>query len=230
LNGESDWLDWKGDFPEGLRSSRDREAYEDGRGELLKDLCALANGFEVRAAFLIYGVVDQGLSRYVKGCTGSWDDAKFQNWNRDVFDPPLDFLYEEVETAGVRIGVFSIKRSPRYPHVTRRTVGTYLHDGQVWFRRGTENQVAHHEELQRMLVGEEPLVYDRMGDEQIRKFEAEIRLAGFEPGLPELARRAAKEFEGWRTFHPAGTRKEVHVLTPPGPLVLMMYTPAGGSS
>lgn len=133
--GERQALDWKADFPGELRGGAGSRAWEKGRGILLKDLVAMANGLSDGVGHLVYGVKDHGSHRQVLGRHGSWDDADFQTWAQNTFTPPPEFSYVEVQWRdGLNVGLFEIRVSAQYPHVVKQSLGEVLHQGQVWTR------------------------------------------------------------------------------------------------
>jgi len=76
--GESQDLEWKTAWPPGLLGGKTDPAWDEGRGELLKDLISLANTTGTSTAHLVCGVKDLGTSRKVFGISKSFDDADFQ--------------------------------------------------------------------------------------------------------------------------------------------------------
>lgn len=94
-SGESDSLDWKADYPQGLLGSSKVGEWDKGKATLLKDLISIANGEGCEVGHLVYGVKDHGADREVIGVAKSWDDADFQGWAANAFDPPPTFLFGE---------------------------------------------------------------------------------------------------------------------------------------
>src|SRR5215470_18379882 len=93
---ESVYLDWKMDFPPELAKGRPQREWDKGRGKLLRSLGALANSHGSAHAYLVYGVEDLGTERRIHGISRSFDDADFQQWAENTFDPPPTFRYAEV--------------------------------------------------------------------------------------------------------------------------------------
>jgi hypothetical protein len=147
------WLDWQESFPLELLKGEDHPEWETGQAKLLRDLAALANRSAGRQGFLVFGVADHGARREVKGIFKSWQGTDFQSWAHQVFDPPLRFSYSELPLdENIRVGIFTVDRSPQYPHVATRSLGGILHPGQVWVRRGPENSIALYEDLREMFA------------------------------------------------------------------------------
>ena len=140
---ESGSIDWKADFPPGLiHHTKGSKEWDKGRGTILKDAVSIANCDEPGPEHLIYGVEDAAAIRSVIGISKQWDDATFQTWAQNAFDPPPRFVYSEIVLAdGKRVGVFVIERTTDGAHVACQTIGGVLFDGQVWFRQGTNRPV-----------------------------------------------------------------------------------------
>ena len=179
--GESVHLDWKTDFPPELAKGRSQPEWDKGRGKLLRSLVALANSHGSTHAHLVYGVEDLGSERRVRGISRSFDDADFQQWAENAFDPPLTFRYAQVRWDESRIiGVFRIERTPDYPHVVQADLGGVLFEGQVWFRRGSKNTVALRPDLQRMFLGGAPFKIAGLDDPTFQQINEHYRSLGRE--------------------------------------------------
>lgn len=152
------WLDWQESFPLELLKGEEHPQWETGKAKLLRDLAALANRPGGRRGFLIFGVEDHGSEREVKGIFKSWKSSDFQEWARQIFDPPLRFSYKELSVGdNIRVGVFKVELAPQYPHVATRDLGGIISRGQVWIRRGTGIFIALHQDLRQMFTqGERP--------------------------------------------------------------------------
>ncbi len=219
---ESELLDWKENFPAGLTAGQTER--ERDRGNLLKDLVAIANTVTDAPGHLVFGVRDRENIRTPVGITRSWDDATFQSWGNDVFDPPLAFGYEEVATADdCRIGVFTIRLSPAGPHVVRIGVGGGLHPGQVWIRRGSSNRPALRSDLEHLLRPTEPMCADRSDSRLVQETSAHYAASGLEACLPRLSDKGNKLVEGYRIAFYPGSRREVWV----GNSHVLMLRPSG---
>jgi hypothetical protein len=212
-HSEDTWLDWKRDFPKGLILGPRGSEWEKGKGELLKDLVSIANSDDNRTGFLVYGVKDHGTRREVTGIGKSWDDADFQGWVENVFSPLPKFSYSEIAWSGENnVGLFRIEKSSEYPHVVIRSVDNVIFQGQVWFRRGSKNTVAHYDELKRMFVGEEPFKISNTNDpifKIIEKYYEEKGRKIFLPGFGQKDSYLARGHE--LAVYPPGSRREVWV-------------------
>ncbi|MEW6355598.1 MAG: ATP-binding protein [Planctomycetota bacterium] len=214
-HGESTWLDWKADFPRGLLDSRKDPDWDRGKAEVIKDLSAIANGDdEKETGYLIYGVKDSGADRHICGTSKSFNDADFQTWAGNSLDPPPRFTYVELKEGSTQktVGIFEILRVPEYPHVVCANVGGVIFRGQVWYRVGTQNQIALHTELGRMFRGPEPFKINSMGDQVFTDIVCpRYKQQGEEVVLPLMAEKDAKLVSGFRIAHYPGTRREIWV-------------------
>lgn len=207
---ESQDLEWKKDWPPGLLRGKEDPTWDKGRGELLKDLISLANSSGSTPAHLVIGVKDMGARRRVYGISKLFDDADFQQWATNTFDPPPKFLYTEIaweDTAA--IGVFSIERIPNFPHVVKKDLGEVLYKGQVWLRRGTQNNIAGYLELREMFEGEKPIKIARTSDPEIKKVKRHYKALGRDIALPLLEEKDKHLVQGYEIAAYPGTRREI---------------------
>jgi predicted HTH transcriptional regulator len=117
-------FDWKSDFA--LPNDDDK------RGELIKDISAIANAITTSYGFIIYGV-DPRRSDPILGISARYDDAKIQQLIKGKIEPPVKFLYYEV-TAGPRaVGVLQIIPTRSRPHIIRADIGK-VRKGQIVIR------------------------------------------------------------------------------------------------
>jgi len=203
-------LDWKQDFPNELRAPRGQGVWDIGRAKLLRSLVAIANAAEDCSGYLVYGVEDRGDDRIVRGISGHFDDADFQEWAKNVFDPSPSFLYSEIQFSDTKtVGLFEISRDPAFPHVCAANLGNALHKGQVWHRRGSQNEVALRQILKDMFSGPDSFKIPSCGDPKARDLVQHYKNLGFEPAWPTLHERDVKLDEGYRIAFLPGTRREV---------------------
>ncbi len=211
-HAENDWLDWKRDFPPGLLEGSKAPGWAEGKAELLKDIASLANGFEAQTCYLIMGVKDRGATREILGITKSWDDANFQTWANNALDPPTRFTYHEIQYGGkITIGIFSIERVPEFPHVFKASIGGRVYEGQVWFRKGTQNSVALRDELVRMAKGDEPFCISSAGDEVCKNLIKEFQSQGTKIAICNRSNRDSYLARDYRLVYYPGTRREIWV-------------------
>ena len=210
-HGESDSLDWKREFPPGLLKPKTAN-WDKGRATLLKDIVTMANGEAAGPGYLVFGVEDRGYERTVIGISRSWDDATFQTWAENIFQPVPKFSYSEVSwESSTNIGVFRIDRVPEYPHVVVNNIGGVLFDGQVWFRRGSKNTVAYRSDLERMFKGEEPFKISKLDDPVFQKIINHYKGQGREVVVPLFGDRDSRLSQGYELAHYPESRREVWV-------------------
>ncbi len=209
--GESPDLDYKKDWPPELLAGNVGSNWDRGRGRLLKALTALANGKGSGPAYLIFGVKDLDGERKATGITKPFDDADFQQWVQNTFDPPIDFLYTPIKWSNTEnVGVFQIQRIITYPHVVKTDVGGVLYKGQVWFRMGTKNNVALHADIKGMFKAEEPFKAKRLTSPFMDKIKDHYRAMGRELTLPLLSKKDELLDEGYElATWPPQSRREV---------------------
>lgn len=213
--GESPRLDWKRDFPRGiLRGGRSGD-WNKGRGKLLKSLISIANTSEIGPAYLVYGVEDSGKKRKVIGISKHFDDADFQQWALNAFDPPPKFLYTTLESSKKKtVGIFQIERTPDFPHVVKENIGGILFAGQVWFRRGSQNNIALYSDLREMIEGIIPFKISSSRDPIFTEIKNHYKSEGKETTLIKMCDKDSYLERGYKIATKPGTRKEVWV----GPL------------
>lgn len=210
--GESQDLEWKKNWPPGLLKGRRDKRWDHGRAELLKDLVSLANSFGSNPAQLVYGVKDIGAAREVFGITKTLDDSDFQQWAINTLYPSPKFSYTQIQwNYSVIIRVFTIDRIPNFPHVVKDNLGGLLHKGQVSFRRGTQNDVALHDDLRVMFDREKPIKIARLNDAQVTKVKNYYKEQGREVVAPLLAERDKYLVQGYKIAVYPGTRREIWV-------------------
>jgi hypothetical protein len=208
-SGEQTWLDWKKAFPPGLLGGAKNPQWDTARGTLLKDVVSVANSIFDECGYVVYGVEDLGSTRTPVGLASAhFDDATFQDWNRATFDPPIELHYSEIAYGQVVLGVCEITPGPDYPHVCKKTVGD-LHEGQVWFRKGTRNTVALHRDLHQRFTPQTPLrttVYD---GELVRQVKAIWEPQGWVCTWEGVADVGEKVAQGYRIATGSENRREI---------------------
>ncbi len=203
-------LDWKQDFPDELRAPKGNGVRDKGKSKLMKSLVSIANAAEEGRGHLVYGVKDLGDTRDVTGISKHFDDADFQEWAKFAFVPPPIFLYSEIACSDERtVGVFEIERVPEFPHVCRVSLGETLHQGQVWHRRGSQNEIALRDTLKVMFEGEKPFTIRSCAHDKAKELVDYFRSQGNEPVWPSIHDRDVKLDDGYRLAYCPGTRREV---------------------
>ena len=174
-------------------------------------MAAIANTMTPGNGYLVYGIKDTGTERTVFGISKQWDDAAFQQWVTNTFDPPISFSYDEIKWDDDKIvGVFEIHRSPSFPHVATQDVGDALSNGQVWFRRGSGNDVAGHDDLKEMFTAPEPFGIHLLNDPVLNQVIQQLSNQGVEASLQLMPKKDSLLAQGYKLAYYPGTRREVH--------------------
>jgi len=119
--------DWKSDFT---------IPKDDGqRGELVKDICAIANSVSSAYGFIVYGV-DPRRPDPILGISSRYDDARIQQLVADKIEPAVDFVYYEVAAEQGTVAVIQVVADKRRPHIIRVDLGR-VRKGQIPIRRGS---------------------------------------------------------------------------------------------
>lgn len=120
------------------------------KSKFIKDVLAMANGPLKGRKHIILGVKAYlNGSKDLVGIKESRDDEQFQSIIRDKVHHVPNFLYEPVEYNGQQYGVITIFESRKRPHMPKKNFGI-LKEGQVYIRRGTKNDVAGPDEIERV--------------------------------------------------------------------------------
>jgi len=222
VHPEDTWIDWKRDFPKGLLQTRrgdDPKEWDNGKGDLIKDLVSIANRSDEKPhGFLVYGVQDHGTKREVIGILKSWDDgATFQTWLREIVEPQVLFSYSELHYyQSKKVGIFKINISPEYPHIIKQTVGDVIFKGQVWFRLGSMNEVALYSDLKNMFRSPDPFIIT-FGERNARVYKDIKKYyedKGYQLFQLPLARKDISLLEGYEIAYYPGTRRGIHIEEP----------------
>ncbi|HXM41143.1 MAG TPA: ATP-binding protein [Bryobacteraceae bacterium] len=120
-------FDWKRDFVVPVDDEK--------KGELIKDLAAVANACASSYGYILYGV-SPGSPDPIVGTTQTYDDAKLQQLANGKIEPLPEFLYYEVSTGPKVVGVLQVKPTRRRPHIIRVDLGK-IRKGQIPIRRGS---------------------------------------------------------------------------------------------
>ena len=137
-------FDWKQDFV----SPTD----DDARGELIKDIAAIANASALSYGFIFYGV-DPRRPDPLIGITGSYDDSRIQQLLKGKVEPLPSFLYYEVSAGPKTVAVIQVAPSKRRPFIIRVDIGR-LRKGQIVIRRGSSTDGVTLEDLVEFFYGQ----------------------------------------------------------------------------
>jgi len=125
-------FDWKVDFVEPTDDEK--------RGEIIKDISAIANASPLSYGFLFYGV-DPRRTDPLIGISTHYDDAKLQQLVAGKIDPPVEFLYYEVSAGPKVLAVIQVAPSRHRPHIISVDLGK-IRRGQIVIRRGSSTDGA----------------------------------------------------------------------------------------
>lgn len=123
------------------------------RLDLIKDVLAMANTprEEGELSYLVLGV-----KRNRDGSTEFWglqhfvDDADIQSQFSERVSPIPSIAYHTFEVSGKAIGVIEISRDLNGPFTLSKNFGS-MGKGQIYFRRGSKNEVATGDDIRRIM-------------------------------------------------------------------------------
>lgn len=136
-------FDWKQDF---VHPSDD-----ESRGELIKDISAIANSSELSYGYIFYGV-DPRRPDPVVGISKSYDDSRLQQLLQGKLEPLPEFLYYEVSAGPRTIAVIQVAPSRKRPFIIRADIGR-VRKGQIVVRRGSATDGATLDDLFKFFYG-----------------------------------------------------------------------------
>lgn len=179
-------FDWKRDFVH----PTDPEA----RGELIKDIAAIANSSALSPGFIFYGV-DQHLADPVLGITKPYDDSRIQQLVQGKLEPIPEFLYYEVYRGPKIVAVIQVAPSKKRPFIIREDVGR-IRKGQIVIRRGSSTDGVTLNDLAEFFYGQHSQYF---ADELHQRGLDVQRQQVLNETLAELRRGAERtEDEIWR--------------------------------
>ncbi|MDZ4856696.1 MAG: ATP-binding protein [Nitrospirota bacterium] len=120
-------FDWKKDFV----SPND----DDKRGELIKDICAIANASPLSYGYIVYGV-DPRRPDPLIGVSSNYDDSRLQQLLRGKIEPAPSFLYYEVSAGTKTVAVIQVAPNKKRPFIINADIGR-VRRGQIVIRRGS---------------------------------------------------------------------------------------------
>jgi predicted HTH transcriptional regulator len=145
-------FDWKRDF---LIPNNDEK-----RGEIIKDVTAIANSLTLSPGFIIYGV-NPSISEPIIGITQSYDDASLQQLFKNKIEPDIEFIYYEVSFGPKNIGIIQILPSKKRPHIIKVDLGK-VRNGQIPIRRGSSTDGVSIKDLFEMFYGQNSAYFERI--------------------------------------------------------------------
>ena len=120
-------FDWKQDF---VLPNDDEK-----KGELIKDIVAVANASVLSYGFIFYGVNPKKPDPLI-GITSHYDDAHIQQLIKGKIEPLPSFLYYEVSMGTKAVAVIQIAPSKKRPFIISTDIGR-VRRGQIVIRRGS---------------------------------------------------------------------------------------------
>jgi Putative DNA-binding domain len=136
-------FDWKVDFVQPTN--------DEARGELIKDITAIANASALSYGYVFYGV-DPRRPDPLVGISASYDDAKIQQLVQGKVDPLPSFLYYEVSAGPKIVGVIQVAPSKKRPFIIRVDLGR-IRKGQIVIRRGSSTDGVTLDDLAEFFYG-----------------------------------------------------------------------------
>jgi len=137
-------FDWKRDFTP--------PTTDETRGELIKDIAAIANASALSYGFIFYGV-DPRQPEPIVGVSKSYDDARVQQLVQGKLEPVPHFLYYEVSAGPKTVSVIQIAPSKKRPFIIRVDLGK-IRKGQIVIRRGSSTDGASLNDLFEFFYGQ----------------------------------------------------------------------------
>lgn len=158
-------FDWKMDF---VPPSDD-----DKRGELIKDIAAVANASALSHGFVFFGV-DPRRPAPIVGVNSRYDDAKLQQLVNGKINPLPEFLYYEVSAGPKVVSVIHVAPTKKRPHIISVDLGK-VRKGQIVIRRGSSTEGVNIDDLLEFFYGKTsgyfPSVVNQLGLD-VRRQEA----------------------------------------------------------
>lgn len=128
-------------------------ATDKGKGDFVRDILAMSNTPRSCSAYIIVGVKDTNGSRTLVGASTTLDEVAFQSQLRDRVYPVPVLRFSVHRHENKDFGVIELPPEKYGPCTPVRTNPQLkLFEGQVWFRRGSSNDIAKSADLQRILA------------------------------------------------------------------------------
>jgi hypothetical protein len=121
---------------------------EYGTTNFIKDILCMANTPRSESAFIILGVKKYPDGKYdLRGLDKYIDEATLQSQFSERIYPVPEFSYEVFSYEGKDFGIITIPPRPVGPCVPLRDFGNVLRQRQIYFRRGSKNDLAMPEDI-----------------------------------------------------------------------------------
>lgn len=179
-------FDWKRDFT--------LPTTDDAKGELIKDIAAVANASALSYGFIFYGV-DPRLADPIIGVSQSYDDARIQQLVQGKLEPVPQFLYYEVSAGPKAVAILQIAPSKKRPFIIRADIGK-IRRGQIVIRRGSSTDGATLSDLFEFFYGQTSQYFSNVVSQLTVDAQRQQAQTNY---LAELRRQAnAAEDDIWR--------------------------------
>lgn len=127
---------------------------ETDKGEMLKDILAIANSWRDGPGYILLGFKDnRPHPAEAVGIQGSIDDSRIQQFVNSKVKPKLTFSYEEHVYEGVTVGVITIPKQKRPFYIT--SAYGKLKSNVVYVRRGSSTDEAEPPEATAMAINDD---------------------------------------------------------------------------
>ena len=111
--------------------------------DFAKDLASLFNTPRQGDAYIVLGVKKYPDGSFESiGISGDLDDADLQSVASSFLDPSPRFSYSSITNGGVLLGLIVIPPNSQSPVVPKKTADSGFVQGNIYFRRGSKNDVA----------------------------------------------------------------------------------------
>jgi hypothetical protein len=141
---EGDTLDFKRD------NYRFKNASDDDKSELLKDILALANAWKATDAYLIIGVEEvNGRAAGLPGAAPDLNDSDVQQFVNSKTNRPISFAIEHVDYETTQITIIRIDQKQPRPIFLNKSYGR-LKKNVVYIRHGSSTEEASPDEVVEM--------------------------------------------------------------------------------
>jgi tetratricopeptide (TPR) repeat protein len=141
---ESETLDFKSQY----EFKRDKG---DGKLDFVKDVICMANTPRAGSAFIIVGVKKHPDGTFeLKGVASHPDEADLQSLFTDKIHPQPIFTYYPFSFEGKTFGVVEIAPHRIGPCAPIKDFGNILRNTQIYFRRGSQNDIARPDDIRRI--------------------------------------------------------------------------------
>lgn len=131
-----------------------RNATDEHKSELLKDVLALANAWKATDAYILIGVAEtNGRATAVPGVLPELNDSDLQQFVNSKTNRPIAFQVEHLEHEGSKLTVIRVLQKQSRPIFLNKNYGR-LRRNTVYVRHGSSTDEASPDEIAEMVRGE----------------------------------------------------------------------------